>query len=92
MNLCLNPNILKTKELTKKHDSGSKKYITKCIPSVNVHIFRIISLEHFTITFRKNRKILGRICLEWKKEKKRQIRQEGEILAPAKRNRRPSCL
>lgn len=55
--------------LKKKHDTGSKKYITKCIPSVNVHIFRVISLEHFTITFRKNRKILGGVCLEWKRKK-----------------------
>lgn len=68
--LYLNPNCLKTKELIKKHDTGSKKYITKCIPSVIVHIFRVISLEHFTITFRKNRKILGGVCLEWKKRKK----------------------
>lgn len=45
--------------MKRQRHTGIKKYITKCIPSVNVHIFRVISLEHFTITFRKNRKILG---------------------------------
>lgn len=60
------------REMIKKHDTEGKKYITKCIPSVNVHIFRVISLEHFTITFRKNRKILGGVCLKWKKRKRRQ--------------------
>lgn len=87
VNLCLNPNRLKTKELTKKHDTGSKKYIIKCIPSVNVHIFRVISLEHFTITLRKNRKIMGGVCLEWKKKTNRAGRG-----VPAKRNGWPSCL
>lgn len=36
-----------------------KKYITKCIfSSVNVHIFKFISREHFTITLSKNGNIL----------------------------------
>lgn len=62
--------------MNRPHNAVSKKYITKCIPSVNVHIFRVISLEHFTITFRKNRKILGEYA------------QNGEREKPDKRGRR----
>lgn len=76
----------KKERKNRSHNAESKKYITKCIPSVNVHIFRVISLEHFTITFRKNRKILGGACLEWRRRETRQNVAKRANRQPAKSN------